>query len=174
VSLPEQGGRFIVVPSDRSYRLSIDGRRLDWPVRRISGAILRHLGRVAADRQLFIERKDQAVKEFQDDDVVDLDQAGFETFYSRPAIWVLNVQGVRLEVPTPTILVSEALRRAGFDANQGWHIFLKVAGRPKQALELTSIVDLRTPGIEKIRKRPVSTALPRACRSGSESLGLNR
>ncbi len=24
------------------------------------------------------------------------------------------------------------------------------------------------------RKRPVSTALPRACRSGSESLGLNR
>ena len=50
VSLPEQGGRFIVVASDRSYRLSIDGRRLDWPVRCISGAILRHLGRVAADR----------------------------------------------------------------------------------------------------------------------------
>lgn len=154
VSLPEQGGRFIVVASDRSYRLSIDGRRLDWPVRCISGAILRHLGRVAADRQLFIERQDQADKEVQGDDVVDLDRPGVETFYSRPSIWVLNVQGVRLEVSTPTIVVSDALSRAGFDANQGWHIFLKVAGRPKQALELTSIVDLRTPGIEKIRLTP--------------------
>lgn len=67
---------------------------------------------------------------------------------------MLNVQGVRLEVNTPTIVVSDAMARAGFDVNQGWHIFLKVAGQPKQGIELTTEVDLRTPGIEKIRLTP--------------------
>jgi hypothetical protein len=72
----------------------------------------------------------------------------------RASKWVLNVQGVRLDLPDPTIVVSDAMLRAGFDTNQGWHIFLKVAGKPKKALELTSVVDLRTPGIEKIRLTP--------------------
>lgn len=154
VSLPEHGGRFIVVASDRSYRLSIDGRRLDWPVKSISGNILRHLGRIEVDKPLYMERQDKADKVIGEEDVVALDPVGVEAFYSPASMWVLNVQGVRLEVSTPTIQVSEALRIAGFDINQGWHIFLKVAGQPKQALELTSVVDLRTPGIEKIRLTP--------------------
>lgn len=154
VSLPEHGGRFIVVASDRTYRLSINGKRFDWPVQHISGTILRHLGQLEADMLLCLERQDKADKVIGDEDVVNLDQAGVEAFYSRASMWVLNVQGVRLEVATPTIVVSEALQRAGFDISQGWHIFLKVAGQPKQPLELTSLVDLRAPGIEKIRLTP--------------------
>lgn len=154
VILPEHGGRFIVVATDRTYRLSIDGKRLDWPAQRISGRILRHLGQVDADKLLYFERQDKADKVIGDGDVVNLDQAGVEAFYSRASVWVLNVQGVRVEVQTPTIVVSDALRRAGFDTNQGWHIFLKVAGQPKQPLELISVVDLRAPGIEKIRLTP--------------------
>ncbi len=30
VSVPQPGGRFVVVVTDRSYRLTIDGKRIDW------------------------------------------------------------------------------------------------------------------------------------------------
>ncbi|MGW9064984.1 multiubiquitin domain-containing protein [Achromobacter animicus] len=154
VTLPGQGSRFIVVATDRSYRLSIDDKRFDWPAQCISGSILRNLGGVQADKLLYMERQDKADAVIEDHDVVDLGRAGIETFYSRAPNWVLNVQGVRLDVQTPTIVVRDAMHRAGFDTDQGWHIFLKVAGQPKQPLELTSVVDLRAPGIEKIRLTP--------------------
>lgn len=154
VDLTQKTGRFIVVESDRSYRLTIDGKRIDWPCRLISGSVIRLLGQVQSDKVIYFERHEHADKLIKDDEIIDLDRSGVEAFYSRAGTWVLNVQGVRLEVGTPTIVVSEALTRAGFDVNQGWHIFLKVAGQPKQPLELTSVVDLRTPGIEKIRLTP--------------------
>lgn len=154
VDLTEQAGRFIVAATDRSSRLTVDGKRFDWPVQRISGGILRSLGRVSPDKLIYIERRDHADRLISDEEVVDLDRAGVEAFYSRASVWVLNVQGVRLEVHNPTIVVSDALSRAGFNINRGWHIFLKVAGQPKRALELTSVVDLRAPGIEKIRLTP--------------------
>lgn len=64
------------------------------------------------------------------------------------------MQGVEISVETPTIVVRDALTRAGFDATQSWHIFLKVRGQDKREVQLTDIVDLRTPGIEKIRLTP--------------------
>jgi hypothetical protein len=57
-------------------------------------------------------------------------------------------------VATPLIAVRDALVRAGFNPEQGWHIFLKIEGKPKQAVELGDVVDLRTPGIEKLRLTP--------------------
>ncbi len=154
VDLTQKTGRFIVVESDRSFRLTIDGKRIDWPYRVISGSVIRRLGQVQGDKVIYFDRNDQADKLIKDSEIVDLDSGGVEAFYSRAATWVLNVQGVRLEIGTPTVVVSEALTQAGFDVNQGWHIFLKVTGQPKQSLELTSVVDLRTPGIEKIRLTP--------------------
>ena len=73
---------------------------------------------------------------------------------TRKHIWKLNVQGVILDVPTPTIVVREALTLAGFNPDQGWQIFLKVHGEPKRAVTLTDTIDLRTPGIEKLRLTP--------------------
>jgi hypothetical protein len=70
---------------------------------------------------------------------------------SRQHVWKLNVQGVILDVTTPTIEVRDALVRAGFNPDQGWQIFLKVRGEPKRAVQLTDTIDLRTPGIEKLR-----------------------
>lgn len=68
--------------------------------------------------------------------------------------WKLNVQGVILDVAQPSISVRDALVQAGFNPDQGWQIFLKVAGQKKQAVDLTDEVDLRTPGIEKLRLTP--------------------
>lgn len=146
--------RFLVVESDRAFRLTIDGLRIDWPAPLITGAVLRKLGAVAADRSIYYERVEQPDRLVRDDEAIDLRGLGVEAFHTRRATWALNVQGVRLELDAPTIVVREALARAGFDLNQGWHIFLRVVGLPKQPVELDTVVDLRTPGIEKLRLTP--------------------
>ena len=154
VDLSQKIGQFIVVESDRSYRLTVNGKRIDWPCRVITGGIVRQLGQIHGDKAIYFERHDEADKLIEDLKTIDLDSSGVEAFYSRAATWVLNVQGVRLEVQTPTIVASAAMTKAGFDITQGWHIFLKVAGQPKQVIELNTVVDLRIPGIEKIRLTP--------------------
>lgn len=79
---------------------------------------------------------------------------GAEGSRGRPQKWTLNVQGVHLDLNTPTIMVRDALSQAGFDPNQGWLIFLKVSGGPKEAVELSTTIDLTRPGIEKLRLTP--------------------
>lgn len=141
--------KFIVVESDRSFRLTIDGRRVDWPVARISGEIVRKLGKVPDDKDLYFEQQDVADRLLQNADVIDLSGTGVESFYSRKATWVLNVQGVRLEVHTPTITVREALVLADF-VPEDWDVYLKYENQQKVPVELTTIIELRTPGIEKL------------------------
>jgi Prokaryotic E2 family E/Multiubiquitin len=147
-------GRFIVVESDRSYRFAIDGQRFDWPCRVISGAVLRRLGSVPSDRDIYLERQQQRDRPVGDGDLVDLDKPGVESFVSHKRVWKLNVQGVLLELDAPTIVVRDALQWAGFNPDQGWQIFLKIVGSPKEPVELTAVVDLRRPGIEKLRLTP--------------------
>ena len=78
------------------------------------------------------------------------------------------MQGVLLKLNAPTIVVREALIQAGFNPDQGWQIFLKIVGQTKQAVQLTTEVDLRTPGIEKLRLTPKDVnngeAPPALCR----------
>jgi hypothetical protein len=89
-----------------------------------------------------------------DTDMVDLEHHGVEAFHSRKRIWKLNVQGVILDLTHPTIAVHDAMTKAGFDVKERWYIFLKVEGQPKKEVTLDYVVDLRTPGIEKIRLTP--------------------
>lgn len=154
VDLRREAGRFVIVESDRAYRLTIEGQRFDWPCSIVSGGLLRKLGQVPADKVIYFERQDQPDRQVDDHDLVDLDAAGVESFVSRKLVWKLNVQGVVLELFVPTIVVREALVEAGFNPDQGWHIFLKVVGQQKQPVELTTVIDLRTPGIEKLRLTP--------------------
>ena len=154
VDLRREGGRFVIVESDRAYRLTIDGQRFDWPCRIVSGGLLRKLGQVPTDKVIYFERQDQPDRQIDDHDLVDLDAAGVESFVTRKLVWKLNVQGVVLELFAPTIVAREALVEAGFNPDQGWHIFLKIVGQQKQPVELTTVIDLRTPGIEKLRLTP--------------------
>ena len=154
VDLRREAGRFVIVESDRAYRLTIDGQRFDWPCRIVSGGLLRKLGKVPADKVIYFQRQDQPDRQIDDQNLVDLDAAGVESFVSRKPAWKLNVQGVVLELSAPTIVVREALIEAGFDPDQGWHIFLKVVGQQKQPVEVTTVIDLRTSGIEKLRLTP--------------------
>ncbi|OQW40188.1 MAG: hypothetical protein A4S08_05250 [Proteobacteria bacterium SG_bin4] len=154
VDLRREAGRFIIVESDRAYRLTIDDQRFDWPCRIVSGGLLRKLGQVPTNKAIYFERQDQPDRQVHDQDLVDLDAAGVESFVSRKLVWKLNVQGVVLELFAPTIVVREALVEAGFNPDQGWHIFLKIIGQQKKQVELTTVIDLRTPGIEKLRLTP--------------------
>ncbi|MGE0371674.1 MAG: E2/UBC family protein [Gammaproteobacteria bacterium] len=68
--------------------------------------------------------------------------------------WKLNVQGVVIESGEPTIKARDAIAEAGFDVSTPWIIVLKVQGEPKREIELDTLVDLRKPGLEKIRLTP--------------------
>lgn len=74
--------------------------------------------------------------------------------HPKPNKWKLNVQGVMVTSDQPTILASDALLAAGFNPNNGWILILKVKGEPKQNIELNDEIDLRHPGIEKLRLTP--------------------
>ncbi len=154
VDLRHAEGRFIIVESDRAYRLTIDGQRFDWPCRIVSGGLLRKLGQVAADKAIYYQRQDQPDQHLSDHDIVNLEAEGVEAFLSRKPVWKLNVQGVLLEFSMPKVVVREALVQAGFNPDQGWQIILKVAGQAKQLVQLTTELDLRTQGIEKLRLTP--------------------
>lgn len=154
VDLRNADGRFVIVETDRDYLLMLDGQRYPWPCRIVSGAVLRKLGGVPPDQALYEEKADEPDRLIADQDLIDLDGRGVESFVSRKPVWKLNVQGVTIESVSPNILVSDALTRAGFDATQSWHIFLKVQGQAKREVQVTDHVDLRTPGIEKLRLTP--------------------
>lgn len=69
-------------------------------------------------------------------------------------LWKLNVQGVVIESRQPEITVRHAIKEAGFNPETPWIIVLKIAGEPKREVDLSFVIDLRHPGIEKLRLTP--------------------
>ena len=154
VDLLKLDGRFVVVDSDRIYLLTIDEQRFEWPCRVISGGVLRKLAQIPENKALYLERVTEPDRLIGAYDLVDLDEDGIESFITRNATWKLNVHGVDIEVATPTISVNAAMAQAGFDTTKPWHVFFKVVGKPKREVSLTDVLDLETPGIEKLRLTP--------------------
>jgi hypothetical protein len=68
--------------------------------------------------------------------------------------WKLDVQGVKIESRRPIIIARDAIKQAGFDPDAGWIVVLKVSGEPKKEIELSTPIDLKHPGIEKLRLTP--------------------
>lgn len=154
VDVTEGGCRFVVAVTDRIYFMTINGDRFEWPGRLISGAVVRRLGKIGSDDRLFLALPDSAEREIDACDLVDLDKPGIEAFVSRRKSWKLNVQGIILTFHQPTVIVREAIEDAGINPDSGWQIFLLVQGRPKESVSLDHTIDLRTPGIEKLRLTP--------------------
>lgn len=154
VNLDVENSRFIVVESDRTYFFTIDGARMEWPCRHITGHVIRKLGCIDEYKKLLIERGNEADIEIKDDEFIDLDKPGIERFVSRKETWKLNVQGKVFVFETPIITIREAIVRAGLNPNQPWHIHFIVAGKPKEEKNIDDAIDLRMPGIEKLRLTP--------------------
>ncbi|MBJ3786406.1 multiubiquitin domain-containing protein [Devosia sediminis] len=149
-----KGTRFIVAQSSGTDRITINGDRVDWPAPVVSGAIVRKLGGIPPDDLLFLERQDKPDRSVIDDDLIPIEGDGVEAFKSRKAVWELSVQGVKITSNVPEIVAADALLKAGFEDAGAWIIVLKVEGQPKRQLAATDKIDLRTPGIEKIRLTP--------------------
>ncbi|UXJ50305.1 multiubiquitin domain-containing protein [Pseudomonas citronellolis] len=151
VNLCEGVNRFIVVESDRTYRFAVDGAIREWPCRHITGHVIRRLGEVTENMKLLLEREDEADLEITDQQLVDLDEPGIERFVSRKAAWKLKVQGKIYEFDTPCVVIRDAVVRANLNPDTPWHIYFLVEGRDKQEMSINDVIDLRTPGIEKLR-----------------------
>lgn len=150
----DKSTKFIVAESGSSNRITIDDEQIDWPAGVITGAVIRKLGRVPAEKSIYLERDDEPDRLVEEHDVIKIKTDGIEEFKSRkPEVWELIVQGKKIISISPVISVVEALTRAGFDPN-AWLIFLKMEGQPKRQLAIGDSVDLRTKGIEKIRLTP--------------------
>lgn len=154
VQLDKDGKRFIIAVTDRLYWFLLDGVRFGWPARTIAGATLRKLGNIPIESELLFERQDHADRTIEDASVVDLEGNGIESFITRKREWKLDVQGVEVVSDLPNIVVRDAIIRAGFDPDKSWFVFLKVQGKPKREVTLTDSIDLRTPGIERLRLTP--------------------
>ena len=154
VELRHQDGRFVIVASDRIYLLIIDGQRFEWPCRVVSGGLLRKLASVPAEEALYLEQVNDPDRLIGAYDLVDLNKDGIESFITRRGDWKLNVHGVMIAVTTSTITVKAAMEQAGIETGKPWHIFFKVIGEAKREVSLTDVLDLETPGIEKLRLTP--------------------
>lgn len=71
-----------------------------------------------------------------------------------PKSWKLNVQGVVIDLKSSSVTVEAAMREAGFDTTQEWIKILRIKGEPKRLVELTTVIDLTNPGVEKLRLTP--------------------
>lgn len=143
--------KFIVAVSASTNRITINDETIDWPADVISGAVVRKLGRIDADKVIYLEREDEPDLLVQDMDVIKIKGKGVEEFKSRkPKVWKLNVQGKTVISTLPNISAADAMAQANFDPN-AWIMILKVQGKPKRQLQPNDIIDLTTPGIEKIR-----------------------
>lgn len=146
------GNKFVMANSDRTFRFTIDDKLYEWPYRLISGEIVGALLGNQPELEINLLGHGTTTPVLPKD-LVDLSQPGVEKFVTRikPHTWKLMLQGVVLEYEVPEVKVGEAMVRAGFDPNKAWHIYLIVQGKPKQEISADFIIDLRQPGIEKVR-----------------------
>lgn len=160
--------RFFAFKTDRTYKVKLNGDRFPWGSPRISGEMLRLIGRIPDNHQIILQRTDKPDLVLEDNDTVALDDAGLETLFSRKAAWKLLVQGVMLTLSSPTIVVRDALIEAGLDPDKGWIAALKIKGQPREAIGLDGIIDLTKKGIEKLWLRPSNI------QNGEAPIGLRR
>jgi hypothetical protein len=147
------GDKFVVAAGDRTFRFTVDAKQFEWPHRTISGLMVRDLAAALAQHELELIRGGAGTA-VAPGDLIDLGDPGVEKFVTvaHPHHnWKLKVQGVTLEYDQPEVKVAVAMTQAGFDPTKAWHIYLIVHGQPKKEVPVDYIVDLRTPGIEKIR-----------------------
>ncbi|KWO58916.1 multiubiquitin domain-containing protein [Burkholderia territorii] len=142
---------FILSHGDRVYSLTVNDAQMEWAIRHISGATIRKLANLPETVELLLMHHGSDALVVENDTIIDLGKPGVEKFITRHKTWKLRVQGVTLEYQVPHVRVGDAMKRAGFDPTKAWDIYLLVAGHPKQKVDVDFIVDLTTPGIERIR-----------------------
>ncbi|WP_165856046.1 multiubiquitin domain-containing protein [Marinobacter sp. JSM 1782161] len=142
--------RFFAFKTDAAFFFTLDGVRYEWK-KELTGEELRRVARVPENRQVRLDLKHKKDQLFPANEEVSLGDNGVERFYTVKKTWKLDVQGELITWNSPTISVRDALTQASFDPNKSWIITLKVNGQGKQKVKVDDIIDLTTPGIERLR-----------------------
>jgi hypothetical protein len=144
---------FYAFQEDRIFYFILNDNKYPWgsPV---PETILRMLANAPEYAEIWMERRDEADVLIASGQSVSLSGDGVERFYTKVQAWKLDVQGVEVNCPTPTITVRHALELANINPDLPWTFILKVEGMPKEQVELGTVIDLTTPGIERLRVMP--------------------
>ncbi|MBE5270589.1 multiubiquitin domain-containing protein [Stenotrophomonas sp. B2] len=135
-----RAARFLLFKNDRSFRLLVDDRTLDWGAGRISGATLRALaGRDEPDLFIWQDLRSQADLLVLDEDLVDLTLPGVERFYLREVTFNIFVNGSPETLSRPRLAYWDVVKLGFPDANPAEEIVYTIdyIGGPHQNPEGT-------------------------------------
>ncbi len=155
LELPRDGRtlEFFAAKADGVSYFTLDEERYAW-AGPLDEQILRNVGRVADDQELWFERNGRPDHQLEAGEVIKLEREGVERFFTRTPTWKLEVQGEMTQWDGPQVLVRDALVKANIDPAKPWIVMLKVKGQPIRPVALTDTIDLSEPGIERLRVRP--------------------
>lgn len=153
---------FFASKADGSKNFMINGRRFPWGDDKISVELVRELGNIPGEHNLYLERHDEADRRLMDDESIDLSGPSLECMYSTQE-FKLEVQGVMCAFDTPKVLVKDALVEAGLSPERGWIVTLYHGGGKELEVDLEYEIDLSQPGIE------VLGAIPKTVTDGGTS-----
>lgn len=139
--------------TDRLFYFVLNDNKYPWGAV-VPEDILRLLANAPAHAEVWMEHRDEADVLISPGHSVNLASEGVERLYTKIPVWKLDVQGIEVISSEPRITVRHALELAKIDPDSPWTFILKVEGKPKEQVELTTIIDLTTPGIERLRVRP--------------------
>lgn len=83
--------RFFVMTGDRTYRLLVDGLRLEWPRAHLTGEAIRKLAGRDDQFEVIQELEDTPDRVIEEDEVVSLQGGGTEKFKTRRAVRLITV-----------------------------------------------------------------------------------
>jgi hypothetical protein len=76
---------------DRTFRLMIDGLRIEWPREKVTGETIRKLARRDESYEVYQDFDDAPDVQIDEDDTVSLDGKGLERFKTKPAKKLVTV-----------------------------------------------------------------------------------
>jgi hypothetical protein len=83
--------RFFIMTADRTYRLIVDGLRLEWPRGQLTGEAIRKLAGQDEQFEVVQELEDAPDRVIEEDEVVSLKGDGTEKFNTRRAVRLITV-----------------------------------------------------------------------------------
>ena len=134
--------RFFVMTGDRTYRLIVDGLRLEWPRAQLTGEAIRKLAGRDDQFEVIQELEDTPDRVIEEDEVASLQDGGTEKFKTRRAVRLITVFYGEQPHEMPRGVYSTEQLRTEFKVEAGYVLALIAADgsfdelKPGQKLRL--------------------------------------
>ncbi len=154
--LRERGAeRFVAFQTDRDFKLTIDGRQLEWGKPAISGTALYALAKVADDEAVFLEVRGGRDRLIEPEELIDLTTSGIERFITgpRPAPEIEIIVNARPRIVTGPQVTFEQVVELAFPGQHEPNIVFSMTYR--HAASKPHAGELGAGGIVEVRKGTV-------------------